>query len=128
MVPLGRRALEACRRYLESRHVAGAPVGDTGGLPPAEQPAFTGRRGRPLSRRTVQRIVGKYLNMAARRAGLSTHSLRHAFATHLLEAGADLRAVQEMLGHSSLSTTQVYTRVTAAKLKEVYRKAHPRAS
>ncbi len=88
---------------------------------------FLNYRGKRLTTRSLQRIVRKYLSKVARAQGTNPHILRHSFATHLLENGADLRAVQELLGHASLSTVQIYTHLTTKRLKEIYGKAHPRA-
>ncbi len=92
-----------------------------------EKPVFCNARGGRLTPRSVERLLKRYLAAAGLNPGLTPHALRHSFATHLLDAGADLRSVQEMLGHASLSTTQIYTHVTVQKLKEVYQDAHPRA-
>ena len=122
VVPLGRKACEALRLYNER----GRPLlGGAGRLKAPE--LFLNNRGRRLSRQGLHLIVKHYAHQAGLPDDVSAHTLRHSFATHLLEGGADLRAVQEMLGHADLSTTQIYTHVTSAHLQKVYREAHPRA-
>ena len=88
---------------------------------------FLNYQGTRITTRSVGRMIDKYVREAAMAGGVSPHSLRHSFATHLLSAGADLRAIQELLGHARLSTTQIYTHVSPEKLMEVYDKAHPKA-
>lgn len=119
IVPLGRKAKEAIKKYLNARSSVKGQ-GTTFSL-------FLNYRGARLTTRSLQRIVRKYLIKVARAQGTNPHILRHSFATHLLENGADLRAVQELLGHASLSTVQIYTHLTTKRLKEIYGKAHPRA-
>jgi integrase/recombinase XerC len=122
IVPLGRPAVAALRRYEMRRTDVVRRVDD------ADRKAlFLSARGRRLSRRQIQNIVRGFLDRIAEDAGLSTHSLRHSFATHLLDAGADLMAVKELLGHVSLSTTRIYTHIAKDRLKKVYEQAHPRA-
>jgi integrase/recombinase XerC len=116
IVPLGRDAAAALAGYLELR-------GETG----PDTPLFLSVREGRLSRRQIQRAVSSTLDAVARGEGLSTHALRHSFATHLLDRGADLIAVKEMLGHVSLSTTRVYTHTSVERLQKVYKLAHPRA-
>jgi integrase/recombinase XerC len=120
IVPVGSRAVLALRRYLQLREPLVARVrGD-------RRAVFVSRRGKRLAPRGIQRIVHKMFD-AIGGDGLRVHSLRHTFATHMLDAGADLRAVQELLGHASLSTTQIYTHTSVERLKKVYNQAHPRA-
>lgn len=116
LAPLGTPAVQALHHYLEGRDRA--TPGD---------PVFLNAAGGRLTDRSVRRVLGKYLRHAAIQQRVSPHTLRHSFATHLLDRGADLRSVQELLGHASLSTTQIYTHVTTERLKAVYAKAHPRA-
>jgi integrase/recombinase XerC len=92
-----------------------------------EEPVFLNHLGGRLTRRSVERVIDKWVEQAAIAKGVHPHTLRHTFATHLLENGADLRSIQEMLGHSSLSTTQKYTHLEVERLLAVYRDAHPRA-
>jgi site-specific recombinase XerD len=114
MVPIGDKAINAIRSYSEKKKKESDAL-------------FLNKNGKRISTRGVRNIVWKYLRRAGIRQGVSPHTLRHSFATHLLNRGADLRSVQELLGHVNLSTTQIYTHLTTERLKNVYDKAHPRA-
>ena len=115
LVPVGDYARAAIKRYKEMAGISGV------------SPLFISRLHRRMTGRAIQLMLDKYLRYSDIPFHISPHKLRHTFATHLLDAGADLRSVQELLGHASLSTTQIYTHVTKTRMKEVYRSAHPRA-
>ncbi|MCX6573287.1 MAG: site-specific tyrosine recombinase XerD [Candidatus Aminicenantes bacterium] len=119
IVPLGRSSGRAVRRYLAEVR----PRLDPGG----REELFLSRRGRPFTRQGVWKLLRQHAGTAGLAARISPHVLRHSFATHLLERGADLRSVQLMLGHSQITTTQIYTHVTRERLRRVYDKFHPRA-
>jgi tyrosine recombinase XerC len=118
LVPIGDRALRAIKAYFEK-----IKVNDIN----EKKPVFLNKSKRRVSDRAVRRIVDKYIRKTSLNENVSPHTLRHSFATHMLDGGADLRSVQELLGHANLSTTQIYTHVTTDRLKSIYEKVHPRA-
>jgi integrase/recombinase XerC len=130
LVPFNSSTRDALRAWYTDRQAlcASRPKAQSPKPKAQGEPLFVNARGGRLTGRSVQRLVARYVTACSTRFGISPHALRHSFATHLLQRGADLRAIQELLGHVQLSTTQRYTHVNAAQLLEVYRKAHPRAT
>ena len=114
LAPIGETATSAIRRYLDKRKKQADAL-------------FLNKNGKRITARGVRGVVAKYIRLVGMKQGVSAHTFRHSFATHLLNRGADLRTVQELLGHANLSTTQIYTHLTTERLKSVYDKAHPRA-
>jgi len=117
VVPIGEPALDALRAWRSAMPIAADP----------DAPVITNLRGKRLTTRSVEKMVARRIEDAGLATSVTPHGLRHSFATHMLNAGADLRSIQEMLGHASLATTQRYTHVSVKHLKDVYRRAHPRA-
>ena len=121
LAPLGGPAMSAIRRCMQLRGLEHRSA-------PPDTPLFINKHGQRLSQRSIRRQLDKYLQVAGIPVHISPHTLRHSFATHMLNNGADLRSVQELLGHESLSSTQIYTHLTTTRLKEVYDKSHPMAA
>ncbi|HHT9135897.1 MAG TPA: tyrosine recombinase XerC [Candidatus Wunengus sp. YC60] len=123
LLPIGNHALNAIQIYLDKRNSdSSVRIASRN-----SKALFLNNRGGRLTERSVARMLEKYVKKAGMNSKISPHTFRHSFATHLLDRGADLRSVQELLGHANLSTTQIYTHITTERLKEVYKKAHPRA-
>jgi integrase/recombinase XerC len=124
IVPIGSMAIDALRQYLA---VSRNELLRRNPKAVGEQAVFLNKLGTRLSDRSVRRIFDKYIEQVSLNKAVSPHTLRHTFATHLLNNGADLRSVQELLGHVNLSTTQIYTHITKEKLRSIYTQTHPRA-
>jgi integrase/recombinase XerC len=120
LVPIGEKALSAIKRYLEERT-------KKEGKPSPDSPLFLNNKGKRLTTRSIARILENALKHSGLMHHISPHGIRHTFATHMLDAGTDLRALQELLGHATLSTTQQYTHVSIDRLMEIYDKTHPRS-
>ncbi|MEA3561017.1 MAG: tyrosine recombinase XerC, partial [Candidatus Omnitrophota bacterium] len=118
LAPIGDKALKCIRDYLSRRRLICKAHNKT---------LFLNKGNKRISSRSIRNFLNKYIRQLTVKEGISPHTLRHSFATHLLDRGADLRSVQELLGHRNLSTTQIYTHLTTERLKSVYNKAHPRA-
>ena len=118
LIPFGKQAKDSIKNYLKMRNIKG-------NFQLVSDPLFVSNRNKRVSQRTVQRRVRRYLASFAGSGSSGPHILRHAFATHLLERGADIRSVKELLGHKSLSSTQIYTHIQMVKMKQIYKKAHP---
>ncbi len=125
IVPIGKKAVRALKNYLKIRNQFYTP--EKGEQKEISDTLFLSKSGKPLTADELREILDKYIHLVAKTKGYSPHSIRHSFATHLITNGADLRAVQEMLGHSNLSTTEIYTHLSLKDLKKVYEQAHPKS-